>query len=121
VHQGAPRVALFAPDGVTAGPDLAQRAAPAADRLLLTGVDPAEDDDFAASFRSRYGTEPDRRAVLGYRSMQLVLRAIEGAGADAASRPAVIREALRLAGDPPSSFAAFRIAGGRLVRAPSDL
>jgi branched-chain amino acid transport system substrate-binding protein len=121
VHQGAPRVALFAADGVSAGPDLAARAGAAADRLLLTGVAPARDERFTASFRDRYGVAPDRRAVLGYRAMRLVLEAIESAGADAASRPAVIREALRRAGEPPSGFAAFRIVGGRLLRAPSDL
>jgi branched-chain amino acid transport system substrate-binding protein len=121
VHAGAPRVALFAADGVTLGPDLAARAGAAADRLLLTGIAPARDAGFAERFRARYGTDPDRRAVLGYQAMQLVLGAIERAGSDAASRPAVIREALRMAGEPVAGFATFRIANGRLVRAPSDL
>ena len=121
VHAGAPRVALFAADGVATGADLARRAGAAAGRLMLTGIAPARDAEFAQLFRARYGTEPHARAVLGYQAMQLVLRAIERAGADAASRPAVIREALRTAGKPPSGFASFRIAGGRLVRAPSDL
>lgn len=121
VHAGAPRVALYAPDGVTLGPDLPARAAATADRLLLTGVAPVQDAGFAERFRARYGTDPDRRAVLGYQAMRLVLRAIERAGADAASRPAVIREALRMAAEPAAGFAAFRVAGGRLVRAAPDL
>jgi branched-chain amino acid transport system substrate-binding protein len=121
VHEGAPRVALLAADNVALGPEVADRAGAAADRLTLTAVEPDENAAFAERFRARYGTAPHRHAVLGYRAMQLVLQAIEGAGADAASRPAVIREALRLAGEPPSGFASFRFAGGRLLRAPSDL
>lgn len=121
VHAGAPRVALFASDGIAAGPDLASRAGNAADRLLLTGLSLPRDARFEERFRARYGAEPDRRAVLGYRAMRLVLRAIEQAGADAASRPAVIREALRLGGRPRAGFAAYRISGRRLVPARSDL
>jgi branched-chain amino acid transport system substrate-binding protein len=121
VHAGAPRVALFAAGGVAIGPDVAARAGAAADRLVLTGIAPPRDAQFAARFRARYGTDPDRRAILGYEAMRLVLAAIDRAGADAASRPAVIREALRMAGEPRAGFAAFRIVGGRLVRAPSAL
>ncbi|HEV2813200.1 MAG TPA: ABC transporter substrate-binding protein, partial [Solirubrobacteraceae bacterium] len=124
VHAGAPRVRLFAPDAVALGPELGTRAGGAGDRLMLTGIAPEDDAArraFARRFRARYGTEPHRRAVLGYAAMQLVLQAIESAGADASSRPAVIREALRQAGGPRATFAAFRIVGGRLVRAPSDL
>jgi branched-chain amino acid transport system substrate-binding protein len=124
VHAGAPRVQLFAPDGVAIDPELAQRAGGAGDRLLLTGIAPdaqAAGPEFAKRFRDRYGTDPDRRAALGYAAMQLVLQAIERAGADAASRPDVIAQALRIAGGPRAKFAPFRIVGGRLVRAPSEL
>jgi branched-chain amino acid transport system substrate-binding protein len=124
VHAGAPRVDLFAPDGVALGPDLPQRAAAAADRLLLTGLVPdpgARRRSFARRFEERYGDEPHGRAVLGYEAMQLVLSAIERAGEDASSRPAVIREALRIAGEPRAGFVPLRISGGRLVPAARDL
>ncbi|HEX8086067.1 MAG TPA: branched-chain amino acid ABC transporter substrate-binding protein [Solirubrobacteraceae bacterium] len=125
VHAAAPRVALFAPDGIALAPDLAQRAGAAGDRLVVTAVAPDDDDAadrrFAQRFRSRFGRAPDSRAVLGYRAMQLVLQAIERAGKDAASRPEVIAQALRIAGRPRATFAPFRIEGGRLVRAPSEL
>ena len=121
VHAGAPGVALFAADGIAVKPGQPARAGAGARRVLVTGVVPAGDAGFAARFRARYGTDPDSRAVLGYEAMRLVLRAIEEAGGDALSRPAVIREALRMAGEPPSAFAAFRIDSGRLVRARSDL
>ena len=121
VHAAAPRVALFAADGVAMGPDLAAGAGAAADRLTLTAVAPEPEAAFVRRFRARYGTEPDPRAVLGYRAMQLVLQAIERAGGDAASRPEVIAQALRIAGEPRAGFAAFRIDGAGLVRVPSEL
>ena len=121
VHAAAPRVELFAADALAVGPDLAARAGGAADRLLVTALAPRRDAAFERRFRSRYGREPDARAVLGYAAMQLVLQAIEGAGDDAASRPEVIAQALRIVEGPRATFAPFRFAGGRLVRAPSEL
>ncbi|HEX8119812.1 MAG TPA: ABC transporter substrate-binding protein [Solirubrobacteraceae bacterium] len=124
VHDGAPRAALFAADGIPIAADLRRDAGRAADRLVLTGLDPQRGSDaraFARRFRARYGAEPDPRAALGYAAMQLVLHAIERAGARANSRPEVIREALALAGEPRARFAAFRIAGDRLVRVPPDV
>lgn len=121
VHAGAPRAALYAADGLTLAPALPAAAAATADRLVMTGVAPRRDPGFARRFRARYGHEPDRRAVLGYAAMRVVLRAIERAGSDASSRPAVIAEALRLAGEPPASFAVFRIRNGHLVRGAPEL
>ncbi|HEX2084357.1 MAG TPA: branched-chain amino acid ABC transporter substrate-binding protein, partial [Solirubrobacteraceae bacterium] len=93
VHAGAPRVDLFAPDGVAVAPELPARAAGAADKLLLTAVAPEQDAAFARRFRSRYGADPHPRAVLAYDAMRLVLQAIDRAGDKASSRPTVIREA----------------------------
>jgi branched-chain amino acid transport system substrate-binding protein len=124
VHEGAPRVALFAADGIPLAAGLAGGAGGAADRLVLTGLDPhrgSEQRAFARRFAARYGAEPDPRAVLGYQAMQLVLQSIERAGARANSRPEVIRQALASVGEPRARFAAFRIAGGRLVRAAPDV
>ena len=124
VHAGAPRVDLFGTDGLAVAPDLAARAGPAARRLTVTAIDPqidAESRSFSRSFRERYGRAPDRRAVLGYRAMRLVLGAIDRAGADAGSRPEVIREAVRTAVEPRAGFAAFRLGDDRLVPAASAL
>jgi branched-chain amino acid transport system substrate-binding protein len=124
VHAAAPRAELYAADALAAAPDLPARAGAAADRLVLTAVAPRRGGDwppFARRFRARYGSEPDRRALLGYRAMRLVLGAIERAGDDAGSRAVVIREALGIAGAPPVGFAAFRISGQRLVRAAPEL
>ncbi|HEX2087756.1 MAG TPA: branched-chain amino acid ABC transporter substrate-binding protein [Solirubrobacteraceae bacterium] len=121
VHAGAPRVDLFAPDGMAVAPDLPLRAGGAGDKLLVTAVQPDEDADFARRFRSRYGSDPHPRAVLAYDAMRLVLEAIDRAGAKAGNRPTVIREALSAAGAPRARFAAFRIVGGRLVRAARGL
>ena len=121
VHAAAPRVQLYAADGVAMGPGLAAAAGDVGDRLLLTAVDPRPEAAFTRRFRARYGSDPDARAVLGYRAMQLVLQAIEDAGSDAASRPEVIAQALRIAGSPRATFAAFRLDGAGLVRAPSEL
>ena len=124
VHAAAPRVDLFAPDGVALVPDLPDRAGDAAERLLLTAIVPDEGaggGGFAMRFRARYGSDPHPRAVLGYAAMRLVLEAVERAGADAASRPAVIGQALRIAGEAPAAFAPFRISDGGLVRVASEL
>ena len=123
VHAGAPRVDLFGTDGLAIGAELGVRAGPAADRLVVTAVAPEKTDSsraFGRSFRERYGRAPDRRAVLGYHAMRLVLGAIERAGADAASRPEVIREAVRTAGFSPAGFAPYRLDGGVLVPIRSD-
>jgi len=107
------RLQLLAADGLATDP----RELP--EGLVLTAVDPPRDAasrDFARRFRARYGTDPDRRAVLGHRAMRLVLAAVERAGRDADSRPAVIREALAAGGPRPASFGVFHVDTGRLVR-----
>ena len=89
---------LFGPDSLAIAPELPVRVGAAAERLTVTAVAPEpsrETRDFARRFQARYGSEPHARAILGYDAMQLVLQAIDAAGADAGSRPAVIREALR--------------------------
>jgi ABC-type branched-subunit amino acid transport system substrate-binding protein len=124
VNAAAPRVDLFAPDGLALAQVTTDGTSAATRRLLLTGIAPEDDlggDDFAERFRARYGSDPHPRAVLGYAAMQLVLDAVERAGPDAASRPAVISQALRIAGEPPAGFAAFRISGDGLVRVASEL
>jgi branched-chain amino acid transport system substrate-binding protein len=124
VNAAAPRVALMTGDGIALGPELPRLAGAAKDRLTVVGIVPqegAETRDFERRFRARFGTEPHPRAVLGYDAMQVVLQAVERAGADASSRPAVIREALRAAAEPRAEFAPFRIVDGRLVRVPSAL
>ncbi|MDQ5808740.1 MAG: ABC transporter substrate-binding protein, partial [Actinomycetota bacterium] len=96
----------------------------AAERLVVVALVPRlgpRERDFERRFRARYGHAPHHRAVLGYAAMQVVLQAIARAGADASSRPAVIREALRVAEEPRAEFAPFRIVGSRLVRARSEL
>jgi hypothetical protein len=83
----------------------------AADRLMLSGVDPVRDRGFERRFAAVFGRPPERQAVLGYRAMRLVLAAVARAGQDAASRREVIARALALAGDPRARFARYRVQG----------
>ena len=107
-----PRVQLVAGNGIAAARGLPEG-------LVLTAAMPEDDAanrDFARRFRARFGAAPDPRAVLGHEAMALVLAAIDRAGADADSRPAVIREALAAGVQNPARFATFHVSSGRLVR-----
>jgi branched-chain amino acid transport system substrate-binding protein len=118
VHAAAPRTALYGSDDLAISPQLPARAGAAAERLVLTGVDPSPQGDtgaFERRFAAAFGRRPDRQAVLGYRAMRLVLDAIRRAGPDAASRRKVIEQTLGLARRPLARFARFRVVGGRLV------
>jgi branched-chain amino acid transport system substrate-binding protein len=124
VHAGAPRVQLFGPDSFAIAPEMPVRVGAAAERLTVTAVDyerSRETRVFERRFEQRYGSEPHARAILAYDAMQLVLQAIDAAGADAGSRPAVIREALRAADPPRGGFAAFRVTDQGLLRVAPDL
>lgn len=118
VHDGAPAMRLYGSDDLAIAPELPARAGAAANRLMLTGVDPAPgaDEAFERRFRAAYGVKPERQAILGYRAMKLVLSAIERAGEAAKSRRQVIELTLQSAGEPRARFTRYRISGDRLVR-----
>jgi branched-chain amino acid transport system substrate-binding protein len=115
------RLRLYGADALTVAPGLPGLSGAAADRLTLTGVDPGEQAAFARRFRAAYGAAPDRQAVLGYRSMRLVLEAVRAAGKDADSRREVIRRAMALAEEPVATFKRYRLDGHRLVSVGSPL
>jgi branched-chain amino acid transport system substrate-binding protein len=116
VHAADPSVRLYGSDDLAVAPDLPSSAGPAADRLVLTALDPGETADFERRFEAAYGERPERQAILGYRAMQLVLAAIRAAGEDAARRREVVEQGIRAAGTPLATFARYRVQGERLVR-----
>jgi branched-chain amino acid transport system substrate-binding protein len=124
VHADAPGVLLFGGDDLALEPGLAQRAGPAGEQLVLTGLDPrpdGADGGFARRFAAACGRAPGRHAILGYDAMRVVLRAIGRAGPEAASRRRVIREALAAPERPRARFARYRVEGNRLVRVRSQV
>jgi len=119
VHADAPGVLLFGGDDVTLEPGLPGRAGPAGEELLLTSIDARPvtgDDAFARRFAAACGRAPDRHAILGYDAMRVVLGAVTRAGAAAASRRRVVREALSASRSPRARFARYRVKRNRLVR-----
>ena len=124
VHEAQPEAALFAGDDLVLSPSLDGAAGAAADRLVATGLEVTEDAE-ARAFRRRfvkaYGRTPAREAILGYRAMRLVLESVEQVGARAASRRAVIAQALEARPGPSVGFAPYEVRGDRLVRARPSL
>ena len=115
------RMRLYGSDALALAPALSRRAGAAADRLVVTGVDPGASGDFARRFRAAFGREPHPQAVLGHRAMQLVLDAVRRAGKDADSRLAVIERAVAASGEPRAGFAQYRLNARGLVRVGSAM
>jgi branched-chain amino acid transport system substrate-binding protein len=116
VHEADRSVLLLGSDELAVAPALPRTAGAAADRLLLTALDPHETADFERRFAAAYGERPEKQAILGYRAMRLALAAIEAAGEDASRRRTVVKRGIEAAGRPLASFAPYRVAGERLVR-----
>jgi branched-chain amino acid transport system substrate-binding protein len=105
-------MAVALPDGALLGPegvgetgffDSSEGGLPpdVAERVLITipGVAPEEypaaGKEFLKAYEAEYGEKnPDRYAVYGYESMNLILDAIERAGADGGDRAAVVEQLL---------------------------
>lgn len=121
VHRALPRARLFAADELALEPGLAARLGPAPQRLVVSALrvgTAGGDAAFARRFTAAYAAPPGPQAVLGYDSMRLVLRAVTRIGPRAASRRALVREALRAPVERRSRFRANRARGTRLVPAP---
>jgi branched-chain amino acid transport system substrate-binding protein len=116
VHAADSAIRLFGTDSLTLAPELPAQAGAAAGRLELIGVDPGATDGFDQRFEAVYGKRPDRQAIFGYRAMKLVLDAVRVTGEDAASRRAVIRQAVERTTPPLARFARYRVERDRLVR-----
>jgi branched-chain amino acid transport system substrate-binding protein len=86
VHRRAPRLKLFAPEGVTDRAFYRHIGAGAARRTQITNptLDPAAyppaAQSFLAAFRARFGHEPQIYGLYGYETMSVVLDAIRRAG-----------------------------------------
>jgi branched-chain amino acid transport system substrate-binding protein len=65
-------------------------------RAVFATSAPERDADFEAAFKEQFGRTPDPYALLGYRAMQRVLQAIEGAGTRAHLRSVVAKRYFRL-------------------------
>jgi branched-chain amino acid transport system substrate-binding protein len=95
VHRRNPKLALFAPEGVTDRAFYADLGSGAARRTLITNPTlspaayPAAAQAFFAAFRARFGHEPQIYGLYGYEAMSVVLDAIRRAGSR--DRAAVIR------------------------------
>lgn len=121
VHAADPSVRLFGTDDLAVAPDLPRAIGAAADRLLVTAVDPHPDAEFERRFEAEYGERPEKQAILGYRAMRLALEAIRRAGEDASRRREVVEQGMGAAGTPLATFARYRVTDGRLVRVRSGM
>jgi branched-chain amino acid transport system substrate-binding protein len=111
VHRRNPRLALFAPEGVTDSAFARGVSRGAARRTLITNptLDPAAyppaAQAFYAAFQARFGHAPKAFAIYGYEAMNVVLDAIRRGGDD---RTAVV-EAFRATRDRDSVLGRYSI------------
>jgi branched-chain amino acid transport system substrate-binding protein len=135
VYAANPNIKLFGPDGVAESPFTAKLGdsqkntfitAPTLDPKLY----PAEGKQFFATFKEKYGKDPEPYAIYGYEAMSVVLNALKAAGDKCNDRQAVIDAFFNTKGRSSvlgtydidengdttlSDYGGYKVEGGKLV------